>query len=178
MKKLNLRYFGIILVVVIISCFFHEFGHYITGETLGNKMTMNLNMASALNGYAEPWHALLVYAGGPFFTLIQAVVALILLTYYSQNLFLYVLVMEPVTLRIWPYLVSPFMSQDEAKIAGYLDIAPWIIPAITWIILGILAWAGSRKLKVSAKFTGLTSLLILIAFQIVLHANNLVVSMI
>jgi hypothetical protein len=70
------------------------------------------------------------------------------------------------------------MSQDEAKIAGYLDIAPWIIPAITWIILGILAWAGSRKLKVSAKFTGLTILLILIAFQIVLRANNLVVSMI
>jgi len=178
MKDINLKFSGIILFVVIISCFIHEFGHFITGEILGNQMTMNLNMASAVNGYAEPWHALMVYAGGPLFTLIQALAALLLLTYYSQSLLLFVLVLEPVTLRIWPYLVSPFMSQDEAKIASYLEIPPWIIPAITWITLVILAWAGSRKFKASAKFTGLTILLILIAFQIVLRANNLVVSMI
>ena len=177
MKKAHLKYAGILLLVVTASCIIHEFGHFITGVVLGNKMTMTLNMASPVNGYAAEWHAPLVWTGGPLLTLLQSITALILIMIYGQNLILYAFVLEPVTLRIWPYLVSPLMYQDEAKIGDYLGISPWILPIIIWIVLGVIAWLGAKKSGYSLKFALITILLILVVFQIVLRTNNLIVSL-
>jgi len=175
MKKQHLKYVGILLIVVTASCIIHEFGHFITGVVLGNKMTMTLNIASPINGYAAQWHAPLVWTGGPLFTLLQALIALMLIMIYGQNLILYAFVLEPVTLRIWPYLVSPLMYQDEAKIGDYLGISPWILPIAIWVVLGIFAWIGAKKSGYSLKFTVITIVLILVVFQIVLRMNNLIV---
>jgi len=176
-QKIDFKYAGIIVGVVMTSCFIHEFGHFITGVLLGNKMKMTLNMTAPLHEYLHAWHAPVVSSAGPLFTLLQAIVAFVLIQYDFSNRTLFVFLLTPVTLRIWSYLVSPFRAQDEAIVGQACGLAPWIFPLVVWLILGGLAWWGSRKIQVSSKFVWITILLILIAFQVVLRANNLVVSL-
>jgi len=179
MNKITLNYIGILFLVVIASCLIHEFGHYITGVFLGNDMGMNLNRAYPVDGsYAASLHYPVVVSAGPVITILQGIVALVLMYVFGTTKWLYGFLIEPVTLRIWPYLVSPLMSQDEAIVSDHLGMSPWILPIFVWLLLGALAWWGSKKMKVSLKFAFLTILLILVIFQIVLRSNNLVVSLI
>ena len=142
-------------------------------------MGMDLNRAYPVEGsYGASWHNPIVWSAGPVFTIFQAILALILIFISGPTKLLYAFLLEPVTLRIWPYLVSPFMFQDEAKVCDYLGMSPWVLPIGVWIFLALLAWVGSKKMKVNAKFTFFTILLILIVFQIVLRTNNYVVSLI
>jgi len=178
MKGLNFKYAVIVFLVVVISCLFHEFGHYITGILLGNEMGMTLNRTYPLSGnYIELWHQPIVMGMGPIFSIIQASVSLLLLYKYTSKKWLYAFLITPVTLRVWPYLVSPVMSQDEAIVSSYLGWSPWVLIVSTWLVLGILAWIGSKKMNVSTKFVLLIVLLILIFFQIVLRSNNFIVSL-
>jgi len=178
MKGLNFKYAVIVFLVVVISCLFHEFGHYITGMLLGNEMGMTLNRAYPLSGnYIESWHHPTVVALGPVFSIIQASISLLLLYKYAPNKWLYAFLITPVTLRVWPYLVSPVMSQDEAIVSSYLGMSPWVLTISTWLLLGVFAWIGSKKMNASTKFVLLTVLLILIFFQIVLRTNNFFVSL-
>ncbi len=177
-KIIDFKFVAIVLFVVIISCLIHEFGHFITGISLGNKMGMTLNKAYPVSGdYSETWHYFVVVSAGPVFTMFQAVVALILLHKYATNAFLFAFLIEPVTLRVWPYLVSPVMSQDETIISDYLGLSPWILPVGTWLLLGTIAWIGSKRAGASGKSVMLTILLILLLFQVVLRSNNLIVSL-
>ena len=179
MNKISLKYVGTLFLVVILSCIIHEFGHFLTGVLLGNNMGMDLNRAYPLEGsYAASWHYPIVVSAGPVFTMVQAILALVLIHVSVPTNFLYAFLLEPVTLRIWPYLVSPFMFQDEAKVCDYLGMSPWVLPIGVWIFLALLAWVGSKKMKINVKFTFFTILLILIVFQIVLRTNNYVVSLI
>ena len=177
--RASLKFFGIIFLAVVISCLVHEFGHFISGVILGNRMGMNLNMTYPINGdYLEKWHIPMVHFAGPVFSLLQAVIALILLIYYNkQNKMLYFLVLTPVTFRVWPYIVSPFMNQDEARVGSYLGIQPWILPVVFWLILGVIAWIGVKKSEFTLRFTFIVLILLLIVFQIVLRLNNVVVSL-
>lgn len=178
MKELSLKYAGIVFIVVVISCLFHEFGHYITGTLLGNDMVMTLNKTYPQSGnYIELWHHPTVVGLGPIFSIIQAGGSLFLIYKFTSSEWLYAFIITPVTLRVWPYLVSPVMWQDEAFVSSNLGLSPWILTISTWFVLGALAWIGSKKMKVSTKFVFLTVLMVLIFFQIVLRTNNSIVSL-
>ena len=45
--KINLKLILLFIPVAYASYLFHEFGHWIVGELLGNDMTYSLNNASA-----------------------------------------------------------------------------------------------------------------------------------
>ena len=175
--KINLRYIGLIFLVVILSCVIHEFGHYITGTLLGNHMGMTLNRTFPIGGeYQAPWQQVFVDSGGPVLSILQAVVALALIQWRGGNELSYLFLIEPVTLRIWPYLVSPLTSQDEARVGEQIGMNPWILPVIVWLILGVLAWFGVRRMNKRTKEIIVSVALILIAFQVVLRLNNFVVA--
>lgn len=161
-----------VLAAVFFTMVFHEFGHYITGRLLGNSMKMNLNQVSPVGGsYAELWHKPLVYAAGPVFTLIQSFLLLRLLWVSNRSL-LYPFVLFPAVHRIWPYLVSPASYQDEVKLASHLDWPPWIIVGFFWLLLILIGWIATRKLKMTRRYVLITIVLSLLCFLLLLGFNN------
>ena len=74
-RKVNFKYIILLFSVVLLSCFFHEVAHWITGELLGNKMSMSLNGASIISGESKnEWNANIVTISAPIFTVIQAII--------------------------------------------------------------------------------------------------------
>ena len=173
MNQKRIVYVLIVLVAVVFTMLFHEFGHYLTGSLLGNTMKMNLNWVTPEGGsYAECWHKPLVYAAGPIFTLVQAFLFLGGLR-ISQNTLFYPFVLFPAVHRIWPYIVSPASYQDEVKLASHLDWPAWIVVGFLWLVLLAIGWSATRKIKKSRSFVLLTIVLSLLCFLLLIGFNNL-----
>ena len=140
-----------LLIAVLFSFIFHEFGHWIIGEILGNKMAMSLNGTHPISGnYAHAWNRIFVLIGGPLFTLIQALVFLFLIKKFRNNL-LYPFLFFPFIMRFVSSLFSIIQPQDEAIIGTLLNIGKWTLPIIITLILFYLCWTGSKVLKISWK---------------------------
>lgn len=67
----------------------HELGHWTFGEMAGNDMTISLNNSAPKNGvFIEDSDALWSAIGGPVFTILQAVLCLLLT--WQQNQFMHI----------------------------------------------------------------------------------------
>ena len=66
--------------VAFLTYLFHESGHWIVGEILGNDMVLNLNNANAVSeSYLDKTHGLFISMGGPVFTILQTLIFLIII---------------------------------------------------------------------------------------------------
>lgn len=75
--------------IAFITYLFHEFGHWIFGEFTGNDMTLSLNNSAPKSGYfINDSHALWSAIGGPAFTMIQALISL-LITWRTKSIYIY-----------------------------------------------------------------------------------------
>jgi len=80
---------------------FHEFGHWIVGEVLGNNMMFSLNYVWPKNGhYIDASHEVLVLIGGPAFTILLSVISLLIIEKYS-TIYAYPLVIFQMVLRFF-----------------------------------------------------------------------------
>ena len=70
--------------VAYASYLFHEFGHWIVGEVLGNNMAYSLNNVWPQNGhYLDASHDLYVNIGGPAFTILLSLLFLLIIERYK-----------------------------------------------------------------------------------------------
>lgn len=77
-RPIDVRFFLLLIPVAYFSYMFHEFGHWILGEILGNHMVYSLNLVWPRDGhYLHASNDLLVSLGGPGFSLLQAAIALL-----------------------------------------------------------------------------------------------------
>jgi hypothetical protein len=89
-SKINWKVALLMIPVALLSYLFHEFGHWVVGELLGNKMLLSLNNAAPLTGkYVHKTDSLFVLMGGPAFTILQAIIFLIVIE--KQSLFMLIL---------------------------------------------------------------------------------------
>jgi hypothetical protein len=78
-SRINWKIALLCIPAAFFTYLFHEFGHWIIGEFLGNDMVISLNNASPRSGYYNDHsHALYVRIGGPLFTIIQAILFMVL----------------------------------------------------------------------------------------------------
>jgi len=153
-KKISLKVYLLFITVAFASYLFHEFGHWIVGEVLGNKMIFSLNYVWPKSGhYIYPGHDLLVSIGGPVFTILLAVVFLLIIEKYI-SIYAYPVVFFQFVLRFFSLAFGGFEKQDEARIASLLNINTYIIGIIVVLILFLILFRASYKLKIDLKQNG------------------------
>jgi hypothetical protein len=129
------RFFLLFIPVAFATYAWHEAGHWIIGECLGNAMTYALNNVSPQSGnYLHGSHALWVSIAGPAFSVLQAVVALLLIAWRGWP-YAYPWAYFSTFNRAFALLLGGFGDQDEARISALIGGWPY---AAALVVLGVL----------------------------------------
>ena len=155
MKKLTvIRLILTLLLAAYASYLFHEFGHWLVGTLLGNEMAISLNGSWPESGnFLEESHSLYFSIGGPGFTILQAVIALLIIEKY-KTLFAYPFLIFPLIMRVFSLTFGGFSVQDEAAISAMLGWGKFTVALVVCLILLALVWRGSRVLRLDSMAVG------------------------
>jgi len=153
-KKVIFKLFLLFIPVAYISYLFHEFGHWIIGEILGNDMAYSLNYVWPKDGYyINESHNLYVSIGGPAFTILLSIFFLIIIEKYI-TIYAYPFVIFQMVLRFFSLVFGGFNKQDEARISLILGLGTYTVGIIVLLILFLIALRASFKLKIDLKHNG------------------------
>lgn len=114
------------------------------GEMLGYDMWVNINSAGLARGqYSTEWHGQLVSAAGPIITLIQAIIAFILVRKYKA-ITAFAFLFAALMMRFVAMVVSLNNPNDEARISEWLGLGPWTLYLlVVATLLGLTIKGGS-----------------------------------
>lgn len=153
--------------VTFISYYIHEIGHWTVGELLGNDMGYSMNGVWPKAGYyMDNLHGLYVGIGGPAFSILQAFIFMIIIEKY-RYIYAYPFVFVPLFVRFFSIAFGGFSKQDEAGISAALHLGTYTIAIIVLLILLLIVWRASYKLKFGFNHIGL--------FFLISMASNLIV---
>jgi hypothetical protein len=150
-KPIDVKFFLLFIPVAYGSYLFHELGHWSVGELLGNRMIYSLNYVWPRGGhYVQESHDLYVSIGGPAFSVLQAVIALLIIEKF-RTLYAYPFAFFPMFSRFFSLLLGGFSKQDEARISILLGTGIYLAAIIVLAILLLIAVRCSYKLGIRAK---------------------------
>ena len=173
-KTVNWKVALIMIPVSFLTYLFHEFGHWFVGELLGNKMLYSLNSVTPFSGnYPHETDNLFVAMGGPAFTILQAIIFLIVIE-KTKSIYVYPFVFFAGFVRFFSIIFGGFNKQDEAYISAMLNIGAYTIAAIVLLILFIIVWRSSDILKLNLKAIGYFTVLSVISILIVIATDKLI----
>lgn len=149
--KVDSKLILLFIPVAYLSYLFHEFGHWIIGEILGNNMTYGLNNVSPLSGeYLNSNHRLWILLGGPAFTVLLALIFLMIIWRYKVT-WAYPFVFFQFFCRFFSIVFGGFGNQDEAKISAIIGVGKYTIAIAVILLLFFMIWRGSYILKLNFK---------------------------
>ncbi|WP_160114619.1 hypothetical protein [Aquimarina sp. AU474] len=158
-SSINIKYILITALAVVLSFFFHELAHLVTGELLGYSMKMTLNSAFLSEGiYESEWHNQLVSAGGPIFTIISAFFFFYIIR-KTKNIYWYPFLFFAFVFRLMAMIVSIMNPNDEARISYWLGLGYWILPLMVCFTLLFLIIKTSKEQGYNLKFNLINYLL-------------------
>jgi len=150
-SKLNLKFMLLIIPVAFITYLFHEFGHWIVGEALGNNMAYSLNNVAPQSGYyISASHEVYVSSGGPAFTILLALLFLLIIEKY-KTIYAYPVVFFQMFCRFFSLVFGGFAQQDEARISAILGLGTYTTAIIVLLILFLIVLRASYSLKINLK---------------------------
>lgn len=153
-KKILLRLYLLFIPIAYFSYLFHEFGHWIIGEALGNEMMYSLNYVFPKEGhYLDESHNLYVSFGGPLFTILLSIFSLLLIEIFT-SIYVYPVLFFQFTMRFFSLVFGGFAEQDESRISSILGLGPYTIGIIVIIILLLIVLRASYKLEIDLKHNG------------------------
>ena len=153
-NRIELKFILLFIVAAYVSYLFHEFGHWIVGEMLGNEMAYSLNYVWPKNGhYGSASHDLYVILGGPAFSVLQSIVGLLIIEKY-KSFYAYPFVFFPMFTRFFSLAFGGFSKQDEAKISVSLGVGTYTVAIVVLLILVIIVMRCSYNLKIGFKKNG------------------------
>ncbi|MBE9467702.1 MAG: hypothetical protein IMY72_05185 [Bacteroidetes bacterium] len=160
--------------IAFFTYLFHEFGHWLVGELLGNDMVLSLNNSNARNGYyIEKIHTLYISMGGPAFTILQAVFFLLIIE-KTKSIYAYPFVFFAAFIRFFSIFFGGIHMQDEARISSMLNVNIYIVPVIVLLVLFFLVWRSSYLLKMNVKVIGYYITISTFAILLVIGVNYLI----
>ncbi len=158
-SSINIKYILITILAVVLSFFFHELAHLLTGELLGYSMKMTLNSAYLSEGtYQSQWHGQLVSAAGPIFTILSAFFFFYIIR-RTNNIYWYPFLFFAFVFRLMAMMVSIITPNDEARISYWLGLGYWILPLMVCFILLFLLIKTSKEQEYNLKFNLINYLL-------------------
>jgi hypothetical protein len=133
------------------SYLFHEFGHWIIGEVLGNKMVYSLNYVWPQSGhYLDASHEVYVSIGGPAFTILLALFFLLIIEKYKTR-YAYPFVFFLVFGRFFALGLGGFGQQDEARISVLLGLGAYTVAISVLLVLFLIGLRASYLLRINLK---------------------------
>ncbi len=144
-KQIGFKFFLLFIPAAYFTYLFHEFGHWTVGEILGNRMVYSLNYVWPRDGhYLRESHNLYVSIGGPAFSVLQAILALLLIE-KSRVLYAYPFAFFPAFNRLFSLVLGGFSKQDEARISLLMGTSSYLVAIIALgILLSITIWCSRR----------------------------------
>jgi len=112
-------------------------------------------------------HGLYVSIGGPAFSILQAMIALIIIEKF-RTVYAYPFLFFPFFSRFFSLVFGGFSKQDEAYISASLGIWPYAVAILVLALLILLVWRGSSKFKFGFRENGFFFLFSTIAGLIVI----------
>ncbi len=172
-KNILVRLYLLFIPIAYFSYLFHEFGHWIVGEILGNDMVYSLNYVWPRDGhYLNESHNLYVSIGGPAFTILLAMASLLILLKYS-TVYAYPVLFFQFVSRFFSLVFGGFSKQDEARISPILGLGTYTVGIIILIILLLIVIRANYKLNIDLKHNGyffavsiLSQLLVIATYKI------------
>jgi len=147
--KLSLKFFLLFIPVAFATYLFHEFGHWIVGEVLGNNMAYSLNNVWPQSGhYISAGHEVYVSSGGPAFTILLSLLFLLIIEKY-KTIYAYPVVFFQMFCRFFSLLFGGFAQQDEARISALLGLGTYTIAIIVLLILFLIVLRARNILKIN-----------------------------
>jgi len=119
------------------------------------------------------FHDLLSAIGGPLFTILQAVIFLIV-TKKTESIYAYTIVFIAVFSRFFSIILGGISLQDESRISSMLHVNEYLIALIVLLILFILLWRSSRIMNLNLKAIGYFTTFGTFAMLIVIGLNALI----
>jgi hypothetical protein len=154
-KRPDLKLLLLFIPVAYLSYLFHEFGHWTVGEILGNEMVYRLNWVWPKSGqYIGTHDGLYTSIGGPAFTILQAIIFLLIIEQY-RTMYAYPFVFFAFFMRFFSLVFGGFSKQDEAHISASLDIGPYTVAIVVLLVLFVILWRCSHRLKFDIKTNGI-----------------------
>jgi hypothetical protein len=149
--KAGAAFYCMLVAATVVTTIVHETAHWAMGIALGHDMAMSFNEAHAVaeNDIAAS-HAMLIAAAGPAITILQALVAYVLVR--SRGLLLaYPFLFAAWFMRFAAAFVSLSHPNDEARLSIDLLGGMWWLPAGAVSVLFGLVWLSARRLRLGWK---------------------------
>jgi hypothetical protein len=174
-SQINWKVIISFIPIAFFTFIFHESGHWIFGELLGNDMTLSLNNSMPKSGYfINDSHALWSALRGPFFTIIQAITFL-LITRVAKSIYAYSIAFFAVISRFFSIIFGGINLQDESRIASLLHTNKYLIATIVLTIFFLILWRCNRIVKLNIKAVGYFTVLGTFAMIVVIGLNELII---
>ena len=150
-SKPSLKFMLLFIPVAYASYLFHEFGHWIIGEALGNNMVYTLNNVRPQSGhFIDASHEVYSSIGGPAFTIFLSLLFLLIIEKYKTK-YAYPFVFFQMFCRFFALVFGGFGQQDEARISAILGMGKYTVAIIILLILFLIVLRASYLLRINLK---------------------------
>lgn len=174
-SQINWKVIIFFVPVAFITYLFHESGHWIFGELLGNDMTLSLNNSAPRSGFfIKESHALWSAIGGPAFSIIQALIFLFIVR-ITKSIYAYSIAFFAVFSRFFSIVFGGISLQDESGIATMLGTNRYLVATMVLMIMFLIIWQCNRILRLNMKAVGYFTVLGTLAILIVIGTNQMII---
>ena len=119
------RHIPLLFFAMLMTYVLHESAHWAMGEILGYDMWLKINSVGLAQGeYSTEWHQHLVSAAGPLATVIQGIIAFLIIR-KRQAFTAFAFLFSAFIMRLTAMLVSINNPNDEARVSEWLGLGPW-----------------------------------------------------
>lgn len=172
-QKITIKYILAGILAVIFTWITHEFAHWSTSELFGYETIMKLNGTSSVSAKnPTDLHKNIISASGPIVTIIQALIAFLLLKSRNWNKYLYLFLFTAFYMRLLAGLMNFINPNDEGRISTFLEIGTFTIPIIVSGLLFFMVYKISKKYKLNWKFHFWTTIITIVASSILILADQ------
>jgi hypothetical protein len=165
------RFYLVLILACPLTFLVHEGAHWLMGQGLGYSMTMSLNGANPRSGgFTVDAHAMWVSAAGPLITLLQGVVAFLLIR-SGKHLLAYPFLFIAWMMRFAAAVVSIKHPNDEARISQMLGLGTWTLPVLIVAVLFALLYNANQRLQVGWRANLVSYLIASVMFAVIVFLD-------
>lgn len=172
-NKVTSKYCLALIAIVIFTWIIHEFAHWVTAELLGYNSVMRINGVSQVkSAMVTPGHKVYISGTGPLVTVLQGVVAFLLLNNRGWNKLLYGFLFTALYMRLLAGIMNVIHPNDEGRISAYFDLGTFTLPLLVSVFLFFLVYRISKKYSPGFRFQLGTFLVVMAASSVLILADQ------
>ena len=155
---LTSRFYAVLIAAGLVTYLIHEGAHWIVGRWVGLEVDFSLNAVTPTSPATATQH-LLMSAAGPLITIVQALIAFVIVRRCASGS-AFAFLLWAAFMRVVASGISTVLPNDEARVGVALGLGYWTLPLLVSLALGALAWTASRTFDVRRRDYGLVYLVL------------------